>query len=161
MKVVETVALADGATGWNLMIGSVYGVWRRVSTRRRRARSGAMRNRSWRWLRPTGKARLVEGGFMGEGRWSFASGNGNSKWWAAGCVVHDSDTPCKTASGGPETRLVFFPAADGELIDTWSVGGMRGTGSHDYAIQELFVPAERTIRSTRRRACPTRSTTCR
>ena len=42
-------------------------------------------------------------------------------------------------------RLVFFPASDGELIDTWTIGGMRGTGSHDYAIKELFIPAERTL----------------
>ena len=67
------------------------------------------------------------------------------QWWAAGCVVHDGDMPRKTASGGPETRLVFFPASDGELIDTWTTGGMRGTGSHDYAIKDLFIPIERTM----------------
>ena len=41
--------------------------------------------------------------------------------------------------------LVFFPATDGERIDTWDTGGLRGTGSHDYAVSGLFVPMERTF----------------
>jgi alkylation response protein AidB-like acyl-CoA dehydrogenase len=146
MKVVETIASADGATGWNLMIGAAYGVWasrlgaeaaREIYSADDAVVAGA--------LRPSGKARRVDGGFVCEGQWSFASGIGHSSWWAAGCVVHDGEAPCKNADGKPETRLVFFPATDGELIDTWTVGGMRGTGSHDYAIKDLFVPIERTL----------------
>ena len=40
---------------------------------------------------------------------------------------------------------MFFPAADGTLIDTWDAAGLRGSGSHDYAVKDLFVPAERTL----------------
>ena len=146
MEVVETIAAADGATGWNLMIGSVYGVLAsRLDAKTAREIWGDAKSIVAGALRPTGKARIVDGGFIAEGRWSFASGIRNSNWWAAGCVVHDGDTPRKTASGGPETRLVFFPASDGEVIDTWTTGGMRGTGSHDYAIKDLFIPIERTM----------------
>jgi len=135
MRVVETVASADGATGWNLMIGAAYGVWAsRLGAETAREIYGADDAVVAGALRPTGKARPVAGGYRCDGRWSFASGIGHSAWWAAGCTVLDSST-----------RLVFFPAAEGELIDTWSVGGMRGTGSHDYSIEDLFVPAERTI----------------
>ena len=45
----------------------------------------------------------------------------------------------------PEPWLVFFAAANGELIDNWDVGGLRGTGSHDYAVSGLFVPEARAI----------------
>jgi len=41
--------------------------------------------------------------------------------------------------------LVFFPATDGDRIDTWDTGGLRGTGSQDYAVSGLFVPKERTF----------------
>ena len=147
MEVVETVSAADGATGWNLMIGAAYGVWgsrpardvaRQVFGAPDAVLAGA--------LRPTGTARAVEGGFIVDGRWSFASGIGHSRWWCAGCVVHDGDAPRKTAGGADDRRLVFFPAADGgALIDTWDTAGLRGTGSHDYAVKGLFVPAERTL----------------
>ena len=97
-------------------------------------------------LRPSGRARLVDGGFVVDGRWSFASGIRHSAWWNAGCLVAP-DRGAKDAprSPAPEHWLVFFPAADGELIDNWDVGGLRGTGSHDYAVSGLFVPEARAI----------------
>jgi len=98
-------------------------------------------------LRPTGRARPVDGGFVVDGRWSFASGISHSTWWNAGCLVArdgggDEDAPRLPA---PEAQLVFFPAADGKLIENWDVGGLRGTGSHDYAVSGLFVPRARAI----------------
>jgi alkylation response protein AidB-like acyl-CoA dehydrogenase len=146
MRVVETVSAADGATGWNLMIGAAYGVWAsRLALAAAREIYGDAGSVVAGALRPSGRARIVDGGFVCDGRWSFASGIDHSTWWAAGCVVHDGDTPRRTSSGGPETRLVFFPARDGERIDTWTAGGMRGTGSHDYAIRDLFVPIAHTL----------------
>jgi alkylation response protein AidB-like acyl-CoA dehydrogenase len=135
MEVVETVATADGAVGWNLMIGTTYGVWAsRLSVAAAREIFGAPDAVVAGALRPTGTARPVDGGHVCTGRWSFASGIAQATWWTAGCAAPDGSV-----------QLVFFPARDGELIDTWTTGGMRGTGSHDYAIKELFVPAARTI----------------
>ncbi len=148
MQVVETIAAADGATGWNLMIGAAYGVWAsRLDSETARliyARPDAVVAGA---LRPSGVARIVEGGFIVEGTWSFASGIGHSAWWLAGCAVHDESGLRRNVDGTPHTRLVFIPASDGELIDSWAVGGMRGTGSHDYAINAVFVPIERTLPS--------------
>jgi len=95
-------------------------------------------------LRPSGRARPVDGV---DGRWSFASGINHSAWWNAGCLVAP-DRGAKDAPWSPalEPWLVFFPAADRELIDNWDVGGLCGTGSHDYAVSGLFVPKPRRAR---------------
>jgi alkylation response protein AidB-like acyl-CoA dehydrogenase len=148
MTVVEEIARADAAAAWNLMLGATYGLWAAFLPEDAASEiygspdavvAGA--------LRPTGRARPVDGGFVVDGRWSFASGIRHAAWWNAGCLVGrdgggDADAPPPT----PEAWLVFFPAEHGELIDNWGVGGLRGTGSHDYAVCRLFVPGARAIR---------------
>ena len=89
---------------------------------------------------PVGTAVCVPGGYRVTGRWPYASGIPHSTWLVSGCVVHEDSAPRRGPGGAPEIRLVFFPAGEAQVIDTWDVGGLRGTGSHDYAVSDLFVP---------------------
>ena len=41
--------------------------------------------------------------------------------------------------------MSFFPARDTTIVDTWDSTGLRGTASHDYAGEDLFVPAHWTV----------------
>ena len=40
-----------------------------------------------------------------------------------------------------------MPVGEAELLDTWHVRGMRGTGTHHFAVNDVFVPAERSVLS--------------
>ncbi|MFO1083045.1 MAG: acyl-CoA dehydrogenase family protein [Reyranellaceae bacterium] len=145
-RVVEQVAIADGAAGWSLMIGSTYGLMAALLPQdTARAIYGPPDAVVAGALRPTGTARVAPGGYRVDGRWAFASGIPHATYWNAGCFVMEGATRRATAEGAPEIRIVFFPPQDGELIDTWDVGGLRGTGSHDYAVRDLFVPAAHSL----------------
>ena len=89
---------------------------------------------------PTASATLRDGQYRVSGRWRFASGCQHCDWLMGGCVVQDD--------GPPRARMVLFPAADAEIIDTWTVSGLRGTGSHDIAVRDLLVPATRSASLT-------------
>ena len=88
--------------------------------------------------RPEGIAEIVPGGYMVSGRWSLVSGCELSDWFAMRCLVTSEDLP-KTLGPGAKLKLFFIPKDAIKVIDTWSVGGLRGTGSHDIEIKDTFV----------------------
>jgi alkylation response protein AidB-like acyl-CoA dehydrogenase len=96
-------------------------------------------------MRPEGKAYPVDGGYRVQGRWDFASGIQHANWLICTCMVMDGDTPRRLPTGAPETRALMVPAIDATIVDTWSVVGMCGTGSHDFVVHDVFVPAHHTF----------------
>lgn len=80
---------------------------------------------------PAGKLTPVEGGFRLSGRWDFSSGSDGATWALLGAMGQKG--PC----------MVLVPRSDYEIIDTWFVSGLRGTGSKDIELKEAFVPAHR------------------
>jgi alkylation response protein AidB-like acyl-CoA dehydrogenase len=90
--------------------------------------------------RASGQAQIVDGGYRVSGRWSLVSGCELGTWMVLLCVVHEGGKPRLTPAGAPETRFMLLPSTDCEIIDTWIVGGLRGTGSHDVAVRDVFVP---------------------
>ena len=65
------------------------------------------------------------------GRWAWGSGSQHCDWLMVGCITDEGH------------RLAFLPSADVEIIDTWWSMGLRGTGSHDLAVTDRFVPDRR------------------
>ena len=148
LEVVEAVARVDGSAGWCLMIGASYGLFAGYLGEEV---AGEIYGRHpptaivGGTLSPNGAAVATDGGYRVSGRWSFASGIQHCSWLIGSCVVYDGDSPRRGADGFPENRILFFPAEAAEIIDTWHVGGLRGTGSHDYAVSDLFVSRERSF----------------
>jgi len=148
IETIECVSRMDGATGWNLMIGvenmGFLGaalpieVARPLFADRKLIVSGA--------LNPVGRGAEKEDGFVVSGQWPFGSGCHNAQFFWGQFVVHDGDEPAKGPGGGPVLREALIPASDFEIVDTWHVGGLRGSGSHDVRATEVFVPHERITR---------------
>ena len=89
---------------------------------------------------PPGQATPVEGGYRVTGRWAFASTCHYAQYLTGMTVVVDDGEPRTGPDGSPVMMIVFFPPEEAEIIDTWHTIGMRGTGSHDISVREIFVP---------------------
>src|SRR3989442_9873858 len=69
------------------------------------------------------------------------------------CKVFDGDKPRLRSNGDQEIRIAYFyPKSVARIVDTWDVSGLRGTGSHDIEVEDLFVPEEHTFSALHRRA---------
>ncbi len=88
--------------------------------------------------RPEGIAEIVNGGYMVSGQWTLVSGCELSDWFVLRCLVTSDELP-KTLGPGAKLKLFYIPKEAIKVIDTWSVGGLRGTGSHDIVVNEVFV----------------------
>jgi alkylation response protein AidB-like acyl-CoA dehydrogenase len=100
------------------------------------------------WGPPSaGEARAVDGGYVLNGRFNFASGSRHANWLGAHVPVIEKDGSKRLGSEGtPVTYTLLFPKSDAQVVDTWHVMGLRGTGSDSYAVSDLFVPAKFALR---------------
>jgi alkylation response protein AidB-like acyl-CoA dehydrogenase len=145
VRVLEELAVADGSTAWAVGIGcgtSIIASAMPEATARevfqpRVVTGGAQA--------PNGRAVRVDGGYRVSGRWGFASGCTHCSWLVGGTLVMDGDAPRMLDGGMPDWRTMLFPMSEIEIIDTWHVSGLRGTGSRDMQVSDVFVPDERAI----------------
>jgi indole-3-acetate monooxygenase len=143
---LEELARGDGATAWCAMIASTSGLLGAYLPRSEAELIFAGgRHVIGGVFAPRGRAERREDDFLVSGRWSFASGVQHCDWVLGGCVVHDGEEPELLPNGAPDVRLMMMPAEAIEVIDTWSVSGLRGTGSHDMAVTAQLVPASRGV----------------
>lgn len=88
---------------------------------------------------PMGRATPVDGGFRFSGRWSFSSGCDHASWvFLGGLVLGDDGNPV-------DFRTFLLPLSDYKIEDVWDTVGLRGTGSNDILVDDVFVPEYRTL----------------
>ena len=148
VEVIEELGKADASTAWAINQGAVFATY---AARMPRDAARAI------WIDPpravvantpvaSGRAIVVPGGYRVTGRHGFSTGCRHATWVASHAQVIDNGE-VRLENGQPEARYMFVPVAEAERLDTWHVRGMRGTGTHHFAVNDVFVPAERTVLS--------------
>jgi alkylation response protein AidB-like acyl-CoA dehydrogenase len=146
VEVIEAVSRLDGSVGWCACIAAAYSVIAGyLQPEVARAIYGDGRTVVAGATAPSGQAFVADGGYRVTGHWTYGSGIQHSTWVLGSCIVYDRDGARSGPDGASELRMVLFPTAAAEVIDTWRVSGLRGTGSHDYRVADLFVAEDFTI----------------
>jgi len=90
-------------------------------------------------LAPNGKATPVDGGYRITGRWQWGTGVMHADWAMVGALM-----PVE-GRDAPTLGMFVLPIDEVEIIDTWYIEGMVGTGSNDVAVHDAFVPGHRVV----------------
>lgn len=143
-QVIEALARIDGSTGWCTFIngGSPISVAFLPGEAAEAIFGNGTRTILSGTTLPFGRAVPCAGGYRISGRWSYASGCWHSTWHLAFCNIYEdgAEEPRSGSVGIPELAFVHLPRAQMQLLDTWDVGGLCATGSHDVVAEEVFVP---------------------
>ena len=93
-----------------------------------------------------GQAVPVEGGYRVTGHWTFGSGCQESTWMLGSFQILDGGEPRRRPDGGSLYWRGVFPRAEAEVVPgSWDVAGLRGTGSFDWTVKDVFLPERRTV----------------
>jgi alkylation response protein AidB-like acyl-CoA dehydrogenase len=147
LEVLETIATADGATGWTTMIGAespqLLALLPRATYDALYA-DGPDLTVGGSFM-PMGEAHVVDEGYRVHGRWPFASGCQRWDLLFGNCIVIRDGQPEIGPDGNPRMLAMLFEPGRPEIEDTWHVLGLRGTGSQHFHVDEHVVPAQRTF----------------
>ncbi|MGV0993599.1 MAG: acyl-CoA dehydrogenase family protein [Mycobacterium sp.] len=94
---------------------------------------------------PLGQGVIADGGYRLTGSWNFGSGTGHSQYIAAGFMPMQDGIPQMMDNGMPVMMVALVPRDEVTFTDGWHVQGLKGTGSYDYNVADVFVPAHRTF----------------
>ena len=138
---VRDIAGACGSTGW---VSSVLGVhpWQVAlfADEAQQAVWGSDTNvRLSSSYAPTGKATITDGGYTLSGKWSFSSGCDHATWVLLGGLVFNAE------GNVVDFKTFMVPREQYRIEDVWNVVGLRGTGSNDIIVEDVFVPEANTL----------------
>lgn len=147
LRVVETLATADGATGWTVGQAAIAQVILAHLPEPTVAElytagpdllgAGA--------VAPKGRAQRTDDGWRVSGQWPFVTGCRHAEWVYLQCLLVENNQPVPGENGLPRMVLAVLPAAEVRIVDTWDVLGLRGTGSHDVRVHRAVCPPSRVV----------------
>ena len=149
LRVVELLAEGCGSVGWNLANNSIgqlvtlglpdEGVHEIYPPGHSTVMAGTA-------VQGGGTAVPVEGGYRVNGRWTFGSGCQESSWMLGSFQILDNGEPRRRPDGGAMYWRGVFARAEAEIVPgSWDVAGLRGTGSFDWTVKDVFLPERRSM----------------
>ena len=138
LEILVELARADMSTCWSLMIGASSSAVMAACLPERGV-TQLFGDGQWPTaassLSPAGHALRSGDGYRVSGRWGFGSGICHAQGVLAKCVVKDAGP-----GDAPQQISAFIPIDQVEILDDWKVGGLRGSGSNSYVVDDIFVP---------------------
>ncbi len=146
LEVFAAAARLDGSIGWAVMIGSQGGLFASqvdaVTAHSLFARPESVIATV---MVPEGRAVRADGGYRVTGCWHYATGAPYATTFLANCVVVEDGAPAFGEKRQPSTRAVILESSQVSIVPSWDASGLRGTGSDDFEVREVFVPEQRTF----------------
>jgi alkylation response protein AidB-like acyl-CoA dehydrogenase len=137
-QLLEELARTDASAAWLVMIGnensSCTGYLPAETVEELYADPGAIIASGLKSRQA--EVQRVDGGYRLRGQWTLASGSPEAAWFGAAAVLPDESG----AGGRPDVRLLLVPRQECLIVDTWDALGLRATASHDFVVQDAFVP---------------------
>jgi alkylation response protein AidB-like acyl-CoA dehydrogenase len=148
LRVVELLAEGSGSVGWNIAnngIGQLVTLGLPDAGVHEIHGQGTPSVIAGTAVQGGGQAVPVEGGYRVNGHWTFGSGCQESDWMLASFQILDAGEPRRRPDGGSLYWRGVFPRAEAQVIPgSWDVAGLRGTGSFDWTVKDVYLPEQRT-----------------
>jgi len=147
IKTIETLAQGDASAAWCVMIGATTAMvsgYIPEDTARELFPSDTPSIHAGVFA-PMGKAIPDGNGYRVTGRWQWGSGSPNAEYVWGGSVVIKDGKPVALPNGIPLSRMMMFRREEVELLGTWDVSGLCGTGSTDFSVENVYTAHEHSV----------------
>ncbi len=148
LRVVELLAEGAGSVGWNLANNSIgqlvtLGLPDEGVSEVHGDGPATIAGTA---VQGGGQGVPVAGGYRVSGRWQFGSGSQESSWMLGSFQILDDGRPRLGPEGRPLYWRGVFARTEAEIVPgSWDVAGLRGTGSFDWTVEDVFLPERRTM----------------
>ena len=144
LQIEESLAWIDGSVGWTVTpcVGAHWFVGflppriaKEVFATKKTCFAGSGR--------PSGIAKIVDGGYMVKGHWNYATGAPHATIFTANCQIEENEQLLKDQKGNPIVRSFWFKRNEVRIHNDWNCIGLVATASHSFEVKQLFLSKEK------------------
>ncbi len=147
IAVLESMAAIDASVAWNVMLGSEINAMAVGGMDPELAKEVYVDNPrvvmcggGGPGTTPSRAERTEDGGVRVYGQSTFISGCHNATWCFMAAPLMKGEEMETREDGTPFFKMWFLHRDEWEILDTWDVAGLRGSGSHDVQADGAYVP---------------------